>query len=145
MSDLTLALKLCFHKPTTGSEDKSHWAELKEACLMLQESRIELPTADRFVALLMELLRKHKIQLQDAGPQYMYLTPSNSAGTPGPRLACTAVPPTDWSAGAPMSNLEPLSWPMPMPDLSLDFDSLWEDIINMAPDSAAPEYLSMGV
>lgn len=136
MGALTLALDLCFNKSTTDSEDESRRAELKEACLMIQESRTALPTADRFLTPLMELLRKHKIQLQDAGPQNMYLTPSDSAGTPGLQGSCTetAVDVPDCSAGSHGSNSEAMSWNAVLmldPNL-VDFASLWKDFVNMS-------------
>ncbi|KAI5196799.1 hypothetical protein E4T39_07622 [Aureobasidium subglaciale] len=136
MAALTLALDLCFNKSASEAEDQSRRAELKEACSMLQETRTEMPAADRFITPLMDLLRKHKIQLQDARPQNQYLTPSDSIGTPHVQPADMGfVPPgqneTAQSQGPPEWNtsLEPV------PDHELD--NLWEEFINMAPGSSA--------
>ncbi|KAI4722989.1 hypothetical protein E4T48_00787 [Aureobasidium sp. EXF-10727] len=132
MAALTLALDLCFNKSATEAEDQIRRAELKDACLMLQESKTEMPAADRFLTPLMELLRKHKIQLQDTGSQNQYLTPSESIGTPriqtmGPGQSMTAQ-----TRNSPERNI-PLT---AIPDM--DFDGLWDEFIDMVPDSNAP-------
>ncbi|KEQ95004.1 hypothetical protein AUEXF2481DRAFT_40259 [Aureobasidium subglaciale EXF-2481] len=136
MAALTLALDLCFNKSASEAEDQSRRAELKEACSMLQESRTEMPAANRFITALMDLLRKHKIQLQDARPKNQYLTPSESTATP-------AVQPTGMVIVPPAQNEVaqshgPPEWNTsldPVPDLELD--KLWEEFINMAPGSSA--------
>jgi hypothetical protein len=131
MAALTLALDLCFNKSKSEAEDQSRRVELKEACLMLHEARTEMPAADRFLTPLMELLRKHKIQLQDAGPQNQYLTPAGS--TPGVQIANADILGQDITARFRSVSEQNLAI---APDV--DLDGLWEDFINMIPDSNAP-------
>ena len=136
MAALTLALDLCFNKSATEAEDQSRRAELKEACLMLQESRTEMPAADRFLTPLMELLRKHKIQLQDAGPHNQYLTPPESTATPGVQIIRTGDAYPGQSPTAQTQNVSERNASVAVnPDL--DFDGLWQEFINMVPDSSA--------
>ncbi|KAH0366443.1 hypothetical protein KCU65_g5375, partial [Aureobasidium melanogenum] len=137
MAALTLALDLCFNKSATEAEDRSRRAELKEACLMLQESKTEMPAADRFLTPLMDLLRKHKIQLQDAGVHNQYLTPPESTTTPSVQTTCTGSSYPGQSITAQVQNVPDRNTSVAgNPDL--DFDGLWQEFINMVPDSSAP-------
>ncbi|KAH0203994.1 hypothetical protein KCU99_g3298, partial [Aureobasidium melanogenum] len=137
MAALTLALDLCFNKSATEAEDRVRRAELKEACLMLQESKTEMPAADRFLTPLMELLRKHKIQLQDAGVQNQYLTPPESTVTPGIHATSTGNSCSSQSIAAQAQNVSGHNSVLAAnPDM--DFDGLWQEFINMVPDSSAP-------
>jgi hypothetical protein len=133
MAALTLALDLCFNKSASKVEDQSRRAELREACLMLHEAKTEMPAADRFLRPLMELLQKHKIQLQDSGPQMQCLTPCGS--TPGAQI----VGPNMTTLGQDTTTR---SQRLLGQDLSVapdaELDSLWEDFINMVPDTDAP-------
>lgn len=137
MAALTLALDLCFNKSATEAEDQSRRAELKEACLMLEESKTEMPAANRFLTPLMELLRKHKIQLQDAGLHNQYLTPPESTGTP---VVQTTYAGSSYASQSMMTQAQNASEGNTAiasnPDL--DFDGLWQEFINMVPDSSAP-------
>lgn len=138
MGALTLALDLCFNKSTSEAEDQSRRAELKEACLMLHEAKTEMPAADRFLRPLMELLQKHKIQLQDSGPQNQYLTPAGS--TPGAQMAGTDTT----ALGQVTAALSETVSGQDLPVVShADLDSLWEDFINMVPDTDAPGWDDM--
>ncbi|KAG9663905.1 hypothetical protein KCU64_g1033, partial [Aureobasidium melanogenum] len=137
MAALTLALDLCFNKSASGAEDQVRRAELKEACLMLQESKTEMPAADRFLTPLMELLRKHKIQLQDAGMHNQYLTPPESTTTPSVQTTGTGSSCSSQSIAAQAQNVLGHNASLAAnPDL--DFDGLWQEFINMVPDSSAP-------
>jgi hypothetical protein len=137
MAALTLALDLCFNKSATEAEDRVRRAELKEACLMLQESKTEMPAADRFLTPLMELLRKHKIQLQDAGVHNQYLTPPESTTTPNVQTICTGSSYPGQSMTAQAPNVSDRNKSVAdNPDL--DFDGLWQEFINIVPDSSAP-------
>ncbi|KAG9911579.1 hypothetical protein KCU98_g7904, partial [Aureobasidium melanogenum] len=137
MAALTLALDLCFNKSATEAEDRVRRAELKEACWMLQESKSEMPAADRFLAPLMELLRKHKIQLQDAGVHNQYLTPPESTTTPNVQKTCIGSSYHGQSMTAQAPNVSERNISVAAnPDL--DFDGLWQEFINMVPDSSAP-------
>ncbi|CAD0112146.1 unnamed protein product [Aureobasidium uvarum] len=136
MAALTLALDLCFNKSATEAEDRIRRAELKEACFMLQESKTEMPAANRFLTPLMGLLRKHKIQLQDTGSQNQYLTPSETTGTPGIQSKGNSYPDqcmSNQTRSLPEYNA---SLTAAIPDL--DFDGLWDEFIDMVPDSSAP-------
>ncbi|KEQ74807.1 hypothetical protein M436DRAFT_62249 [Aureobasidium namibiae CBS 147.97] len=130
MGALTLALDLCFNKSTNEAEDQSRRAELKEACLMLHEAKTEMPAADRFLRPLMELLQKYKIQLQDSGPQNQYLTPAGSTPIAGPDMTVLAQNTANFSGRVSGQDFTVV------PDAELD--SLWEDFINMVPDTDAP-------
>lgn len=104
---------------------------------MLQESRTEMPAADRFLTPLMDLLRKHKIQLQDAGPPNQYLTPPESTATPGVQTIRTGnVHPGQSRTVQAQNVLERDASLAANPDL--DFDGLWQEFIDMVPDSSAP-------
>ncbi|KAH0157301.1 hypothetical protein KCU67_g7960, partial [Aureobasidium melanogenum] len=137
MAALTLALDLCFNKSATEAEDRVRRAELKEACLMLQESKTEMPAADRFLTPLMELLRKHKIQLQDAGVHNQYLTPPESTTTPNVQTICkgSSYPGQSMTVQAP--NVSDRNNSVAA-NFDLDFDGLWQGFINIVPDSSAP-------
>lgn len=138
MGALTLALDLCFNKSKSEAEDQSRRAELKEACSMLQEAKTEMPAADRFLRPLMELLQKHKIQLQDSGPQNQYLTPAGS--TPGAQMAGPDMTALSQVTAALSGTASGQGLPV-VPDAELD--SLWEDFINMVPDTDAPGWDDM--
>lgn len=145
MAALTLALDLCFNKSTSEAEDQSRRAELRDACSMLQESRTELPAADRFLAPLMKLLRRHKIQLQDPEPQNTYLTPAESTNTPTNQtaLANSATVGSD-GLGNPQNFELPTDWnPAMAPDSDLNFDELWEEFSNMVPGSSVTGWESL--
>lgn len=104
---------------------------------MLQESKTEMPAADRFLTPLMELLRKHKIQLQDAGVQNQYLTPPESTVTPGIHATSTGNSCSSQSIAAQAQNVSGHNSVLAAnPDM--DFDGLWQEFINMVPDSSAP-------
>jgi len=133
MGALTLALDLCFNKSTNEAEDQSRRAELKEACLMLHEAKTEMPAADRFLRPLMELLQKYKIQLQDSGPQNQYLTPAGS--TPGAQIAGPDITVLAQNTANFSGRVSGQDFTV-VPDAELD--SLWEDFINMVPDTDAP-------
>lgn len=134
MAALTLALDLCFNKSTSEAEEQSRHAELKDALSMLQESRTELPSSDRFLGPLMGLLRKHKIQLQDAGPQNAYLTPSESVGTPGRQLTATEfdasllAQPQQFGMQSDWGSIRSSD---PNPDL----EGFWQEFMDMVPNS----------
>ncbi|THZ50651.1 hypothetical protein D6C90_02405 [Aureobasidium pullulans] len=137
MAALTLALDMCFNKSTSEAEDLSRRTELKEACMMLQESRTEMPAADRFLGPLMELLRKHKIQLQDAGSQNPYPTPSESAGTPNVQAGGMSLAVHDQDTATQVQSQQSnTDWTSSLAP-ELDFDGLWEEFINVVPDSNA--------
>ncbi|KAK6004692.1 hypothetical protein QM012_008554 [Aureobasidium pullulans] len=131
------ALDLCFNKSATEAEDQSRRAELKEACLMLEESKTEMPAANRFLTPLMELLRKHKIQLQDAGVHNQYLSPPESTTTPNVQKTGTENRYPRQSITAQAQNVSERD-PALADNPDLDFDGLWQEFINMVPDSSAP-------
>ena len=135
MAALTLALDLCFNKSTSEVEDQRRRAELKDACLMLHEAKAEMPAADRFLNPLMELLRKHKIQLQDSGTQIQCLTPCGS--TPGAKLSNPELATFGQATTTDSRRLSEQNFSV-APDA--DLDRLWEDFINMVPESNAPAW-----
>lgn len=137
MAALTLALDLCFNKSATEAEDHKRRAELKEACLMLEESKTDMPAANRFLTPLMELLRKHKIQLKDAGLNNQYLTPPESTGTPGGQMTRTSSSYTNEKVMAQVQNASERNASL-VGNPDPDFDGLWQEFINMVPDSSAP-------
>ncbi|KAG9951027.1 hypothetical protein KCU85_g3040, partial [Aureobasidium melanogenum] len=101
-----------------------------------EESKTEMPAADRFLTPLMELLRKHKIQLQDAGVHNSYLTPESTT-TPNVQTIHADGSYPGQSITAEAQNVPARNAPL-VADPDLNFDGLWQEFINMVPDSSAP-------
>ncbi|KIW11166.1 hypothetical protein PV08_10466 [Exophiala spinifera] len=129
MATIVLVMDLCFNR-SEGDDDKRK-AEVTEACTILEEAAGQSSLAREFLDSLMDILRKHKVHLHPIHPEAASKTKIKQ--TPSQNAPSFAVP-----------QAEVLHNFFPAQDTGRnymsDFDSIWEDYIQLGPNMDMPEW-----